>query len=119
MKITTFAFLFMIVYQSITICQIEKDIASKITKVTVYTKGAQIESESKFELQQGKFSLSFKNLSPYIKKESIRVDGDGSFSIQNVQLSNDYLNELEKNKEMTDLNKNIQSYVDKIEDEET
>jgi len=119
MKITTIAFLFMIVFQSITISQTEKDIASKITKVTVYTKGAQIESESKFELQQGKFSLSFKNLSPYIKKESIRIDGDGSFSIQNVQLSNDYLNELEKNKEMTDLNKNIQTYLDKIEDEET
>jgi len=106
-------------FQFILFSQIEKDITSKITKVTVYTMGAQLESEAKFELQQGKFLLSFKNLSPYINKESIRVDGDGKFTILNVQLRNDYLNELEKKKEVNELNVSIQSCQDKIEDEET
>jgi TonB-dependent SusC/RagA subfamily outer membrane receptor len=109
----------LIVLKSQIISQTEKDIPSKITKVTVYTKGAQIESEAKFDLSQGKFLLSFKNLSPFINKESIRVDGDGKFTILNVQLRNDYLNELEKKKEVNELNVNIQNYQDKIEDEET
>ena len=99
--------------------QTEKEVKSKISKVTVYSKGVQIESEAKFELEQGKFLLSFKNLSPYINKESIRIDGDGKYTILNVQLRNDYINELEKNKEITDLNSTIQQYTDKIEDEET
>jgi TonB-dependent SusC/RagA subfamily outer membrane receptor len=99
--------------------QTEKDVKSKISRVTIYSKGVQIESEAKFELEQGKFLLSFKNLSPFINKESVRVDGDGKYTILNVQLRNDYLNELEKNKEIVDLNASIQQYSDKIEDEET
>jgi len=99
--------------------QTELDIKSKISNVTVYSKGVQIESEAKFELEQGKTLLSFKNLSPFINKESVRVNGDGKFTILNVQLHNDYLNELEKNNEIVDLNLNIQEYADKIEDEET
>jgi len=92
---------------------------SKVEKVVVFLKGAQIESEAKIALLQGKFLLSFINLSPYISKESIRVDGDGKFSILNVQFRNDYLTKLEKNKEIVALNVNIQQYQDNIEDEET
>jgi TonB-dependent SusC/RagA subfamily outer membrane receptor len=99
--------------------QTEKEIKSKISKVTVYSKGAQIERIAVFELQEGKVLLSFKNLSPYIHKESIRIDGDGNYTILNVQLQNDYLNELEKNKETIGLNSSIQQFTDKIEDEET
>jgi hypothetical protein len=44
--------------------------------------------------------LKFTDLSPYIKKESIRIDGDGSFTILNVQHQNDYLDELEKSNEI-------------------
>ena len=119
MKKTIITSILILLFQSLTFSQTEKDILSKITKVTVYSKGAQIESDARFELQQGKFLLSFKNLSPYINKESIRVDGDGKISILSVQLSNDYLNELEKNKEITDLNTNIEQYLEKNEDEET
>jgi TonB-dependent SusC/RagA subfamily outer membrane receptor len=108
-----------ILFKSQIISQTEKEIPSKIARVTVYSKGTQIESEAKFELQQGKTTLLFKNLSPYIDEKSIRVDGDGKFTILNVQVHNDYLNELEKNKEVAALNTSIQQYQDKIEDEET
>jgi TonB-dependent SusC/RagA subfamily outer membrane receptor len=108
-----------IAFQPIISGQIEKDIKSKISKVTVYTKGAQIEAEAAFELQQGKMLLSFKNLSPYINKESIRIDGDGNYTILNVQLKNDYINELEKTTEINDLTVKIQALADKIEDEST
>ncbi len=99
--------------------QVEKDVNSKISKVIVYSKGVQIQSELKVELEQGKYLLSFKNLSPYINTESIRVDGDGKYTILNVQLRTDYINELDKNKQIGDLNTNIQLYQNKIEDEET
>ena len=99
--------------------QNEKEIKSSIENVTVYPAGAQIERTSDFELPAGKSKLIFTALSPYINAESIRVDGDGKYTILNVQLENDYLNQLEKTKEINDLNSSIQKYKDLIEDEET
>lgn len=120
MKKATIVLVFiMIGFQSFLAAQTEKEIKSKITNVTVYSSGAQIERAATFDIQQGKSLLSFKNLSPYINKESIRVDGDGNYTILNVQLRTDYLNELEKTKEINDLNAGILQYKDKIEDEET
>ena len=106
-------------FQSILHSQTDLDIKSKISKVTIYPKGVQIEREAKFSLEHGQCLLSFKNLSPFVNKESIRVDGDGNYTILNVQLHNDYINQLEKNKEIVDLNSNIQQYTDKIDEEET
>jgi TonB-dependent SusC/RagA subfamily outer membrane receptor len=118
-KTATALVISMIAFQSFSIAQIEKEIKSKISNVTVYSSGAQVERTATFEIQPGKSLLAFKNLSPYINKESIRVDGDGNYTILNVQLQNDYLNQLEKTKEISDLNAGIQQYQDKIEDEET
>ncbi|HEX3009621.1 MAG TPA: mucoidy inhibitor MuiA family protein, partial [Bacteroidales bacterium] len=99
--------------------QTEKDVTSKITKVIVYAQGAQIENVASFDMLQGKMLLSFKNLSPYINKESIRVDGDGNYTILNVQLQVDYLNQLEKSKTMSDLNAAIEQLKNKTEEEDT
>jgi hypothetical protein len=104
-------------FQSFVSAQADKDIKSKISRVTLYSQGAQIERVASFDLQQGKILLSFKNPLPYINKESIR--GDGDYTILNVQFQNDYINELEKDKEINDLNANIQHLLDKIEDEGT
>jgi len=98
--------------------QIEKEITSEIKKVTVFTKGAQIEREASVSLQQGQMILKLTGLSPYIKKESIRVDGDGSYIILTVQHQNDYLNELNKSKEIETLKNKIEEFQLKIEDEE-
>lgn len=118
-KTATTLVISMIAFQSFSTAQTEKEIKSKISNVTVYSSGAQVERTATFDIQQGKSLLAFKNLSPYINKESIRVDGDGNYTILNVQLQNDYLNQLEKTKEINDLNAGIQQYQDKIEDEET
>lgn len=106
-------------YTSLVSAQSEKEIKTTIENVTVYSSGAQIERKAVFELPTGKTKLTFTGLSPYITAESIRVDGDGKYTILNVQLENDYLNELEKTKEINDLNTSIQKYRDLIEDEET
>jgi len=99
--------------------QNEKEIKSEIKKVTVFTKGAQIEREASVSLQQGQMILKLTGLSPYIKKESIRVDGDGSYTILTVQHQNDYLNELNKSKEIETLKYKIEELKLKTEDEET
>jgi len=109
----------MTVCQTYVFGQTEKEVKSKITNVAVYTSGAQVERDASIELQPGKSILTFKNLSPYIRKESIRVDGDGNYTILNVQLQNDYLNKLEKSKEVNDLRSGIEQFSNKIEDEET
>lgn len=106
-------------YTGLVSAQSEKEIKTTIENVTVYSSGAQIERKAVFELLTGKTKLTFTGLSPYINAESIRVDGDGRYTILNVQLENDYLNELEKTKEINDLNTSIQKYRDLIEDEET
>ena len=99
--------------------QTEKEISPVISKVILFTQGAQIESEASVALQQGQMILKFVNLSPYIKKESIRIDGDGSFTILNVQHQNDYVNELENSGEIEALRKKIDELRLQIEDEET
>lgn len=99
--------------------QVEKKIESSINNITIYTRGAQIENEASVSLQQGQMILRFTNLSPYIRKESIRIEGDGSFTIQNVQHQNDYLNELEKNEEIAAIKAKIEEFGEKIEYEQT
>jgi TonB-dependent SusC/RagA subfamily outer membrane receptor len=99
--------------------QVEKEITSSIKRVVLYTRGAQVESEASISLQQGQMTLKFTKLSPYIRKESIRVEGDGSFIIQNVLHQNDYINELDKNKEIEIIKKRIEEIKTNIEYEQT
>ena len=97
----------------------EHEIKSEIKKVTVFAQGAQIEREVVVAIQQGEMLVKLTGLSPYINKESIRIDGDGSFTILHVQHQNDFVNELEKNKETEALHKKIELLQFNIEDEET
>lgn len=101
------------------IAQNQTDLNSKISNVTVFSKGVQIENEAKVDLPKGKIILQLKNLSPYINSESVRIDGNGDFLILNVQLQNDYLNRLQKSKEINDLSVRIEQIQDKIDNETT
>jgi TonB-dependent SusC/RagA subfamily outer membrane receptor len=119
MKKLTLTIGLLIVYSTLLLCQAEKEITSTIKNITIYTQGAQIENEATVQLQQGQMVLKFIGLSPYIKKESIRIEGDGLFTIQNVQHQNDFVNELEKNKETAAIRAKIEEYQNKIEYEQT
>jgi TonB-dependent SusC/RagA subfamily outer membrane receptor len=109
----------LIVYSALLLCQTEKEITSTIKNITIYTQGAQIENEAIVQLQQGQMVLKFIGLSPYLKKESIRIEGDGLFAIQNVQHQNDFVNELEKNNETSAIRTKIEEFQNKIEYEQT
>jgi TonB-dependent SusC/RagA subfamily outer membrane receptor len=99
--------------------QVEVGVESKIDRVTVYASEAQIERSATFSIDAGRSVIKLVNLSPYIKKESIRVIGDGKYTILSVKHQNDYLKELKKSSEIDRLNREIEVLNDKIEDEET
>src|SRR5690554_3140087 len=93
--------------------QTEKVVPSEIKSVTVYKAGAQIEREARVSLATGQTLVKLTGLSPYINKESIRVAGDGSFTILSVQHQNDFLNELGRSAEMEDLTRSEERRVGK------
>lgn len=95
--------------------QVEKEIVSRVKNVTIYRSGAQVENEATAELKKGMMILKFTGLSPYIRKESIRVEGNGSFIIQSVRHQTDYLNELEKNREISSVRTRINLLRDSVE----
>lgn len=98
--------------------QNEKEAASTVTRVTVFTQGAQIENEATAVLQPGQTIVKLTGLSPYLKKESIRVDGDGSFTILNVQSGVDYLTNKENESEVAALQNKVDELKAKVEEEE-
>lgn len=109
----------LIAYATLLLSQADKEVTSAIKCITLYTQGAQIENEATVALQQGQMVLKFIKLSPYIKKESIRIEGDGSFTIQNVQHQNDFVNELEKGNETAAIRTKLGELQEKIEYEQT
>ncbi|MBK8808477.1 MAG: DUF4139 domain-containing protein [Bacteroidales bacterium] len=101
----------------VSFAQVEKEISASIKKVTVFTSGAQIDMEASVPILQGPMILKLTGLSPYIKPESVRVDGDGAFTILNVQHQTDYTKELERNKQIEALQAKVEALNLKVEDE--
>ena len=99
--------------------QRELEVNSEISEVTVYQIGALINRKTTFKTDKGQTILRLTKLAPYIMEESIKVDGDGSFTILNVQFKNDYLNELERNQAVETLLDSLDFYNKKIEESDT
>ena len=81
--------------------------SSSIKAVTVFRDGAQIEQISKVKFPAGKSLIVLSGLSPFVKNESIRVSGNGKFTILNVQFENNYVKELSINAKADSLNQKI------------
>ncbi|WP_282037164.1 mucoidy inhibitor MuiA family protein [Saccharicrinis aurantiacus] len=97
--------------------QSKQEISSKIKQVTVFTRGAQIEREASCNIESGKSEITLIGLSPYIKKESIQIKSDGSFTILNVQQTTDFINELDKQEHINELRNEINAIQLKIDEE--
>jgi uncharacterized protein (TIGR02231 family) len=98
--------------------QAPMETTSTIKKVTVYPQGAQIERTASVAIPQGQSVVRLTGLSPYIRPTTIRIEGDGTFTILNVQHQNDYLNELSYSKEIQEIREKIDALKIKTEDEE-
>lgn len=70
----------------------DKKIDSKIEKVTVFLRGAQVNRTASTSILAGVTLIKLGGLSPNIDANSIEVTGKGSFTILSVTHSNNYLN---------------------------
>ena len=104
---------------SLLFAQEPTEIKSEISEVTVYKSEALVLRKANFNSSRGTSVLRLTNLSPHIIEESIKVDGDGSYTILNVQFKNDYLNSLERDKTVEFLMDSVKYYNRMIENANT
>ncbi len=94
MKKTTFWLLLLFITTSLE-AQEDKAISidSKIEGVTIYLQGAEITRTATVKLKKGTQEYVLKELSQYIDDQSVRVKGDGEFSLMSVASNINYLNQ--------------------------
>lgn len=97
----------------------EKEISSEINEVTVFIEGAQITRITDVDLAQGKTTLKFSNLSPYIDSKTIQVKVNNEVAILAVNFQQNFLNKLQKSDELKQLETKLQSLNQKITTTET
>lgn len=94
--------------------QPRNSLKTSIEKVTLYLEGAQVERLYKGPVGQGKMTLSFENISPYIDKQSIQVQADPSIVIHSVLHQINFMTEQEKRDEISLLEEKKTGLEEKI-----
>ncbi|MFT7592053.1 MAG: hypothetical protein ACI9UJ_001982 [bacterium] len=95
----------------------EKQIKSKITNVTVFMQGAQIQRAGSTVIPKGTSTIIFEGVSPYINQQSIKASGKGKFTILDVQYRYVYPLPVEQNtKEADAIDRKINKIQDSIND---
>jgi hypothetical protein len=97
----------------------EKKVLSKVNEVTVFIKGAQITRNKTVDLKQGKTLLKFINLSPFIDSKSVQVKATGNVTVLSVNHQQNYLDKLDKQQELIDLETKLKDIKSKITLEQT
>lgn len=97
--------------------EIEKELKSTITHVTVFLKGAQITRKAETQLSSGKTLLRLRGISPFIDESSIQVKGEGAFTVLSVNHKKDFLESMEDSPEVKGLLKKIEELERNIEEE--
>ncbi len=97
----------------------EKKIITEVNEVTVFISDAQITRKKSVELKQGITILKFINLSPFIDAKSIQVKASGDITVLSVNHQQNYIDKLEKQQELLDLESKFQGLENKINLEKT
>ena len=90
---------------------------SKIDKVTIFLKGAQVQRAARANISAGKSELVFSNISPRIDKQSIQVKADGKLTVLSVTHQMNILKEQDVQEEIKQIEQQRQSIIEKIEQE--
>jgi len=96
----------------------EKAIDSEVDQVSVFFANAQITRQKSLSVEAGKTSLKFQNLSPYINPKSVQVKVKGTVTVLSVNHQLNYLDEMEKSGELSDLQTKYKSLEGKIKVEQ-
>ncbi len=78
---------------------------SQIDSITLFRAGAQIHRTGAAQIQSGRTEVVFKSLSPEIDGNSLRVSGNGNFTILSVSFRRNFLEEKEKTEALEQLEK--------------
>lgn len=97
----------------------ERTMKTEINEVTVFIEGAQITRKKTIDLKQGETILKFTNLSPFIKAKSIQVKAKGNATVLSVNHQQNYIDKLDKSKELASLENSLKSINEKIKIEKT
>lgn len=93
----------------------ENELKTTIKNVTVFIQGAQITRTGKVNIPLGKSILSVKSLSPHLDAKSIIVKADGDFTVLSVNHKFNYLNQLDADHQLEQLNSVIKSLQNQID----
>jgi hypothetical protein len=97
----------------------EKEIKSEVNEVTVFLDGAQVTRNKSIELNQGTSILKFVNLSPFIDAKSVQVKAEGEVTVLSVNHQQNFIDRLEKSKELQQLENSLKEVDEKIRLEST
>jgi len=93
------------------------NVISKISGVTVFMNGAQIQRQSEqIDVPQGVSLLVFSGLSSSIETQSLQAKGEGSFTILSVAKQNNFLLDKKKSEQKLVLQAKAEEIADKIID---
>jgi len=97
----------------------DKEIKTEVSEVTVFIENAQVTRESSQTVSKGKTNLKFINLSPFIDAKSIQVKASGLVTVLSVNHQQNFIDKLEKQQEVIDLEAKFNSIGEKIKLEQT
>jgi hypothetical protein len=119
MKNSSFYLAFLISFSVFSQTEKLQEIKSIIKEVTVFQSNAQVTREKSVDLISGETVLKFINLSPFIDAKSIQVKANGAVTVLNVNHQQNFIDKLEKQKELVTLESKLGELNTKIELENT
>ncbi len=90
----------LIMFSLLALAKEETKLQTKPEHITVYTSGAEINRSAEFSIQEGRQTIVFDSLSPYINANSIQATGKGDFVILDVNFRTHQPDPLKSNKSM-------------------
>ena len=97
----------------------EIEVKTTVKDVTVFIEGAQITRKKAVDIPAGTSILKFTDLSPFINGKSLQLKADGNVTVLSVNQQQNYLEKLDKSKELITLEAQLKSVQDKIKKERT
>lgn len=88
-------------------------VETKMERVTVFLKGAQVKRIGKQMINTGKQEIVFRGISTDIEKNSVQVKADGKLMVLSVKVQRDFLNEQEVRDEIKDLETKMEQLNDR------
>jgi len=85
----------------------EQEVKTEVSEVAVFLDGAQVTRTKSVDVKAGQSLLKFTNLSPYIDPKSIQMKSDGELTVFAVNHQQNFLSDLEKPAELSDLEESL------------